>query len=63
MSMRPARCTQADIARALRAAAAAGRDWRVEIAPDGVIRLVQGPAPAAAPADAPPVAREPEWVP
>lgn len=35
----PAKVTQADIARVLRAVKAAGVDMRVEIAPDGTIRL------------------------
>jgi len=42
VSRTPARITQADISRALRAAQSAGATWRVEIAPDGTIRLVQG---------------------
>jgi hypothetical protein len=37
MSRRPARATQADIARAVRAA---GPDRVVEVAPDGTIRIV-----------------------
>lgn len=41
MSRRPARCTKADIRRALEAAQAAGVDVAVEILPDGTIRLVQ----------------------
>jgi hypothetical protein len=44
MSRRRANITQADIARALRAAQSAGPAWRVEIAPGGMIRLVQGEA-------------------
>lgn len=40
MSRTPARCTQADIARALRAIAQAGGDgWAVEVLPDGTIRI------------------------
>ena len=39
MSRRPARCTQADIGRAIRAAAKAGAQMAVEILPDGTIRL------------------------
>lgn len=39
MSRRPARCTQADISRALRAAAAISPDTAVEILPDGTIRI------------------------
>lgn len=46
MSRTPARITQADIARAVRAAAQVGPAWRVEIAPDGTIRLEQREAPA-----------------
>jgi len=46
MSRRPANVTQADVARVLRAAQQAGPSWRVEI--DGaIIRMVQGPPPAA----------------
>lgn len=41
MSRRPARCTQADIRRALLAAKAAGVEVAVEILPDGTIRLEQ----------------------
>jgi hypothetical protein len=40
MSMRAARFSQADIARAVRAADKAGTGRVVEIAPDGTIRLV-----------------------
>lgn len=40
MSRRPARVTQADIARALRAADQTGMKMAVEIDPDGTIRLV-----------------------
>jgi phage I-like protein len=47
MSRTPARFTQADVARALRAAQSAGPAGRVEILPDGTIRLIQG-APEAA---------------
>jgi hypothetical protein len=39
MPRTPARVTQADIARVLRAVKDAGVDMRVEIAPDGTIRL------------------------
>jgi hypothetical protein len=45
MPHRPASVTQADIARALRAAAQAGPAWRVEIAPGGLIRLTRESAP------------------
>ncbi len=41
MPRRPASVTQADIARALRAAKAAGDDWCVEIQPGGVIRITR----------------------
>jgi hypothetical protein len=41
MSRRAARFTQVDIRRAIEAAKAAGKDWAVEIAPDGTIRIVQ----------------------
>lgn len=40
MSRRAAKVTQADIARALRAAAAFDGAYQVEIAPDGTIRIV-----------------------
>jgi hypothetical protein len=40
MSNRPARATQADINRAVRAAAAAPCPMAVEIAPDGTIRII-----------------------
>jgi hypothetical protein len=39
MSRRPARCTQADIKRAIKAAEAAGAHMAVDILPDGTIRL------------------------
>lgn len=39
MPRTPARATQADIARALRAVAGSGLKMRVEITPDGTIRL------------------------
>jgi len=42
MSRRPASFTQADIARAARAAKALGPEWRVEVE-GAVIRLVQSP--------------------
>ena len=41
MSRRPARFTQADVRRAVEAAKSAGKDWAVEIAPDGTIRIVR----------------------
>jgi hypothetical protein len=53
MPRRPARVTQADIARALRAATAEGGAWRIEIRPDGVIVLTPA-APDPAPAEAAP---------
>jgi hypothetical protein len=43
MSRRPARATQADISRALRAGAQAGAQIAVEIMPDGRIRIVPMP--------------------
>ena len=53
MSRRAARVTQADVARVIRAAQAAGPAWRVEVLPDGVIRAVQGEAPKSEPLPAP----------
>lgn len=47
MSRRPARCTQADIRRAIQAAQKAGVPMAVEISPDGTIRLT--PTAAIAP--------------
>ena len=38
---RPARFTTVDLRRALRAAAQAGPDYAVEIAPDGTIRITR----------------------
>ncbi len=40
MSRRPARVTQADVARAIRAADQCGSQRVVEITPDGTIRIV-----------------------
>lgn len=40
MSRRPARCTEADLKRAIKAAQAVGKDWAVEVLPDGTIRLM-----------------------
>lgn len=40
MTMRAARCSQADIARALRAARQVGGGAVVEVAPDGTIRII-----------------------
>lgn len=58
MPRTPARITQADIARALRAVAAAGVRARVEVAPDGTIAIIPldagEPAPTSA-AAAPPL--------
>jgi hypothetical protein len=51
MSMRAARCSQADIARALRAARQVGGALAVEIAPDGTIRIVPSPSPQEAEAN------------
>ena len=42
MSRRRALVSQADLSRAIRAAQSAGPAWRIEITPDGIIRLVQG---------------------
>lgn len=39
MSRRPARCTEADIGRAIKAAGKAGKPMAVEILPDGTIRI------------------------
>lgn len=53
MSRRPARFTQADIARALRGVESSGVVARVEVKPDGTIVIVPGEAPKAeSPADA-----------
>ena len=40
MSRKPARCTQADIRRAIRAVKQEGAAMTVEILPDGTIRIV-----------------------
>ncbi len=40
MSRRPARVTQADIARAIRAIEQTGARMGVEVAPDGTIRII-----------------------
>jgi hypothetical protein len=53
MSRRPARCTQADIRRAIEAAKQAGASMAVEILPDGTIRLM--PVGSAQRPDAPSV--------
>jgi hypothetical protein len=63
MSRRAAKVTQADVARVLRAAQSAGPTWRVEVTPDGIIRLVQGefsPQSTARSASVP-VAHEKDW--
>jgi len=56
---RAAAVTQASIARALRAAKSAGDEWRIEIAPSGVISILRGEFP---PAGAAPVAPKREWI-
>lgn len=48
MSGRPARFTQLDLERAIKAAKLLGEDAAVEIAPDGTIRIARAP-PASAP--------------
>ena len=51
MSRRPARCTQADITRALKAVMQSGADMTVEVTCDGTIRISRNPrVSAAAPA-------------
>jgi hypothetical protein len=45
MSRSPARATQADIARAIRAVQQTGARMEIEIAPDGTIRIVPVPEP------------------
>jgi hypothetical protein len=63
MPRRGASITQADIARALRAAQAAGPKWYVEILPGGIIRLVQGetsPQSTTAEQEAP-IVRKRKW--
>lgn len=59
MSRTPARVTQADVARAIRAAKQTGAG-AVEVLPDGTIRIQIAPAsaPAESPAAPPPVAEE-----
>jgi hypothetical protein len=63
MSRRAAKVTQADLGRALRAAQSAGPTWRVEVTPDGVIRLVQGEfsPQSTARSVSVPVANEKDW--
>jgi hypothetical protein len=41
MSRRPARCTQADITRALKAVVQSGADMAVEITVEGAIRIAR----------------------
>jgi hypothetical protein len=53
MSRTPARATQADIARAIRAVEQTGASMAVEIAPDGTIRLIPYSAPPTPANDAP----------
>jgi hypothetical protein len=57
MSRRPARFTQADISRAIRAIQASGAPMAVEIVPDGTIRIIPANA-ASAPPEAVPCPRE-----
>lgn len=59
MSRRAASITQADVARALRAAQSAGRGWQVAIEPGGVIRLIQVDAPE--PPKSPKVDGKKDW--
>jgi hypothetical protein len=62
MTMRAARCSQADIARALRAAQQVGGGLAVEIAPDGTIRILpSAAAPDAAKGAGKPVAPKREF--
>lgn len=61
MTMRAARCSQADIARALRAARQAGDGMIVEIAPDGTIRIVPWASKAPETAPGAPVAPKREF--
>jgi len=58
MSRRAATFTQADVARALRAAEQVGAGWRVEIE-GGVIRLFRGETPPPVLANAPMLAEAP----
>lgn len=53
---------QADVTRALRAAIAVDRELRVEIAPDGTIRIVRHESqPEPAPAQTPPLAYDQDF--
>lgn len=51
MSSRPARATQADIARAVRALLQCGASGTIEIAKDGTIRVILGKAGPETPAE------------
>jgi hypothetical protein len=62
MPRTPAKVTQADIARALRAAEQSGAQRVIEIAPDGTIRLVPHEKRDAMPEQAPPVAEKPRTI-
>jgi hypothetical protein len=62
MPRRPARFTQADIARALRAVGQTGARVAVEITPDGTIRIVPAGKGDASAADRCSVANAPEIV-
>lgn len=53
MPRRGARCTQADIARAVRAAQQVGGGYDVELCPDGTIRIVKAAGASRSEADAP----------
>jgi hypothetical protein len=53
MSRRPARVTQADVARAIRAVEQVDADRIIEIAPDGTIRILPAQGRRQAPVDAP----------
>ena len=55
MSRRAASITQADVARAIRAAQAAGPKWFIEVLPGGTIRIAQSLL-----ADRAPPGREPQ---
>lgn len=59
MSRRPARVTQADIHRAIKAVEQAGARMAMEIRPDGIIRIVPVP-PAQSTTSEPPQPIEPE---
>lgn len=54
MSRTPARVTQADLARAGRAAKSLGPEWWVEVTPDGTIRLARVPSSPQSTGAAPP---------